>query len=346
YLTGAASPRRHDLVLGVQPQSERPNATTLFKALQLIHSREFGDVLRDYVTFDLETTDLDPATCEIVELGAARVRDGEIVDSFRSLVRSEAPISAGASAIHGYTDKDLRDAPTLQEVWPRFRAFAGDSVLVAHNGHRFDVPVLRRLVGRFADVHELIFFDTLPLARSLFRESARLTDLAERFEIRKGRAHHALDDAVTLAHVFGRLSQQQRMRARKAALVNLLDQLALGLALVSKRELGDEDRLLLELAAPYALGRYSDCLDFYAAEREREGLTAPELDEVIARLGGRKLMERIRAERRPAERYPAAVARLQSLIEASQADSLEDGGACWSASRCPRPRAWRRTHTG
>jgi DNA polymerase III epsilon subunit family exonuclease len=325
YLTGAASPRNHDLVLAAQAQSERPYATRLFKALQLIHSREFGDLLRDYVTFDLETTDLDPATCEIVELGAASVRDGEIVDTFRSMVRTEGPISAGASAIHGYTDKDLRDAPSLQEVWPRFRAFAGDSVLVAHNGHRFDVPVLRRLVGRFADVHDLIFFDTLPLARSLFRESAKLTDLAERFGIRRGRAHHALDDAVTLAHVFSRLSRQQRMRARKAALVNLLDQLALGLALVSKRELGDEDRLLLELAAPYALGRYSDCLDFYAAERERERLTAPEPDQVIQRLGGRKLMERIRAERRPAERYPAAVARLQSLIEASQADSLEDG---------------------
>jgi DNA polymerase III epsilon subunit family exonuclease len=323
YLVGDTSPRAHDLVLATQPQSGRPNATTLFKALQLIHSREFGDLLRDYVTFDLETTDLDPTTCEIVELGAAKVRDGEIVDTFRSLVRAQVPISARASEIHGYTQADLRDAPSLEEVWPRFRAFAGDSVLVAHNGLRFDVPVLRRLVGRFADVHDLVFFDTLPLARSLFRESARLTDLAERFRIRMGRAHHALDDAVTLAHVFSRLSQQKRLRARKAALVNLLDQLALGLALGRKRDLGDEDRLLLELAAPYALGRYSDCLDFYAAERERAGLDVPELEEVIDRLGGRKMMDRIRAERRPAERYPAAVARLQSLIEASQADSLE-----------------------
>ncbi len=87
--------------------------TTLFKALQLIHSRGFGDVLRDYVAFDLETTDLNPATCEIIELGAAKVRDGEVVDTFHSLVRCAGPVSAGATDVHGYSEADLREAPTL-----------------------------------------------------------------------------------------------------------------------------------------------------------------------------------------------------------------------------------------
>jgi DNA polymerase III epsilon subunit family exonuclease len=324
YLTNAAPARPHDLVLRREADGRRPTVTTLFKALQLIHSREFGDVLRDYVAFDLETTDLDPASCEIIELGAAKVRDGVVVDTFHSLVRCEGRINAQASEIHGYKEEDLSGAPPLSEVWPRFLAFAEGKVLVAHNAHRFDVPVLRRSVAGFADTSELVFYDTLPLARSLFRESARLADLAERFGIPTGRAHHALDDAVTLARVFAGLNRQKRERARKAALVNLLDHLGLGLALEAKRNLAKEDRLLLELAAPYALGRHSDCLEFYALERDREGLEVPDVDEVIRRLGGRKLMERIRAERSPAERYPSAVARLQSLIEASRAESLEE----------------------
>jgi len=327
YLTDEAAPRPHDFVLG-DADLERSVATTLFKALQLVHSSDFGDILRDYVAFDIETTDLDTASCEIVELGAAKVRDGEVVDTFHSLVRCEGPINAEAAKVHGYTAEDLRDAPPLTDVWPRFESFFERSVLVAHNGHRFDVPVVRRSVQDFADTDNLVFFDTLPLARSLFRESARLTDLAERFGVPVGRAHHALDDAVTLARVFGGLNQHKRQRARKSSLANLLDHLGLGLALEAKRVLTDEDRLLLNIAAPYALGRFSDCLEFYVVERDREVLDAPELDapeleDIIRRLGGRKMMERIRTERTPAERYPAAMARLQSLIEASQSDTLE-----------------------
>ena len=323
YLTDEARPEPHDLVL--TSTGERPVATTLFKALQLIHSRDFGDVFRDYVAFDLETTDLDPASCEIIEIGAARVREGEIVETFRKMVRPEGPISAQASEIHGYSEADVRGAQRFEEVWPEFRAFVGDDTLVAHNGHRFDVPVLRRLAGGFAELDDLVFYDTLPLARSLYRESARLVDLAQRFDIEAGQAHHALDDAVTLAHVFRGLNRQKRIRARKAALVNLIDHLGLGLALEPRRALTDEDRLLLELATAYTLGRYSDCLDFYAAERDRViTLEAPDQGQVVERLGGHALMERIRAERTPAERYPSAVARLQSLIDVSEADSLEE----------------------
>jgi DNA polymerase III epsilon subunit family exonuclease len=325
YLTDGAAPSTGDLVLGAEAAAGRPLASTVFKALQLIHSRAFGDLLRDYVAFDLETTDLDPAACEIIELGAAKVRDGEIVEVFESLVRPDRPISPGAAKVHGITEAEVRNAPPLSEVWPRFVAFAEGRVLVAHNGHRFDVPVLRRCVRAFApDVDDLVFFDTLPLARSLFRESAGLGDLAVRFGIPTGRAHRARDDAVTLARVFAALNARKRERARKAALVNLLDHLGVGLALEPKRKLADEDRLLLKIAAPYALGRYSDCLEFYAEERAREGLDVPDVDELIHRLGGRRMMERIRAERSPAERYPSAVARLQSLIQASRAATLEE----------------------
>ena len=74
-----------------------------------------------------------------------RVRNGLVVDQFRTLIRCSRPISPGAAAIHGYTEADLNGQPNMADIWPRFRAFVGRSVLVAHNGYRFDVPVLERL---------------------------------------------------------------------------------------------------------------------------------------------------------------------------------------------------------
>src|SRR6059058_4036419 len=303
-------------VLGEVDGGEQGLALTLFKALQLLAARELDTALERYVTFDLETTDTDVASCGVVEIGAARVVQGEIVDRFHTLVQPYRPITPGASAIHGYTDGDVRDARTFAEVWPEFRAFVGDDILIAHNGQRFDIPVLRRLAAGRDGVDSLVFYDTLPLVRSLSRDSGKLEDLALRFGIDRGRAHHALDDAVTLARVYRELERQRGIRARKAVLANLLDYLGLALALEPRAEAGGERETLFKLAKFYTLGRYSDALAFYETERERTGrAAAPPVDEVIQRLGGRALLTRLRAEPDPAQRYPAALARLRALMD-------------------------------
>jgi superfamily I DNA/RNA helicase len=194
---------------------------------------------------------------------------------------------------------------------------------VAHNGQSFDVPVLRRLAAGLEGLDALVFYDTLPLARALSPDSAKLGDLAARLGIATGRAHHALDDAIALAHVFRALAAQRLVRARKAVLLNLLDYLGLALALDRHGTPGDEGRLLLDVARFYALGRFSGCLEFYAAERERTGAPSPSVDEVIERLGGKELMARLRAEPDPAQRYPAAVARLGSLMAGGGEETLD-----------------------
>src|SRR5205809_1115196 len=308
-----------EVVIGAQDGGPHGLPLTLFKALQNLHSLEILDTLPRYVTFDLETTDKDVEVCEVVEVGAVRVVGGEIVDRFHSLVRPYRPITPGATKVHGYTDGDVRNARPFAEVWPEFRAFIGDDVLIAHNGQHFDIPVLRRLAAGREGVDTLVFYDTLPLVRSLSRDSAKLEDLALRFGIDAGRAHHALDDAVTLARVYRELERLRAVRARKAVLVNLLDYLGLALALEPEREQGagsGEQEVLFKVAKFYTLGRYSDALAFYEMERERSGGdSGPSVDEVIRRLGGRALMTRLRAEPDPAQRYPAAVARLRALID-------------------------------
>ncbi len=311
--------------LAEQPLEERmlitagQNALTVFKALQLVHARDLDTTLSRYVTFDFETTDTDVETCGVVEIGAARVVHGEIVERFHTLVNPYRPISPRATQIHGYRDAEVAGAPPFHEVLPQFRAFVGEDVLIAHNGQRFDIPVLKRLAGE--GVAGLVFYDTLLLARSLSRDSASQEDIAHRLGIDCGRAHHALDDAVTLAHVYRELEKQRVARARKAVRADLLDYLAVGLALEQGAR-STEQNTLFEIGRFRALGPYSDALELYAAVRTPD---MPSLDQLIERLGGHKLMARLRAQRDPTQRYARAVARLRALVDekASLAESID-----------------------
>jgi len=285
------------------------DALTVFKALQLLDAGRLDTTLDRYVTFDFETTDNDAATCGVVEIGAARVVNGQIVDRFHAMVNPFRPIAPKATAIHGYTDADVANAAPFSEVFTQFRAFVGSDVLIAHNGMKFDVPVLRRLAAGRDGVDTLAFYDTFPLVRSLSQDSGKQEDIAHRFGIDCGRAHHALDDAITLAHIYRELQKLRAARARKAVLSNVLDYLGLALALEGGD--GSERNLLFEIARRRTLGRYSDALEFYAASRTDN---APTLEEVITRLGGRALMARLRGQRDPAQRYATAVARLNALV--------------------------------
>jgi DNA helicase II / ATP-dependent DNA helicase PcrA len=294
----------------------------LFKALQLYHCREMTDPFQDYVAFDLETTDKEIADCEIVEIAAVRVRGRVVVERFEEQVRPNRPISSAASKVHGYYDDDLCDEPPFDRIWPAFRAFVGDDILVAHNGHHFDMPVLRRLAAGLPGVDDLVFYDTLPLARSLLDESAKLEDLAHRFGVDVGRSHHALDDAAALAGVMRHLGALKLARARRSALVQLLGWLGLALALDDPAEPAAEERLLREVSLPATVGRYGDCLQVYAEECEAAG--APPVEALTERLGGARLIERIRTQRPAAERYPTSVARLSALVAASAGPTLAE----------------------
>lgn len=296
-----------------------------FKALQLLAAEGFELGLRDCVAFDLETTDKDTAECEIVEIGAVKIRQGEVEERYHVMVRPNRPISAAATRVHGYTEKDVAGERNFSDVWTDFRAFVGDDILVAHNGQNFDVPVLRRMARGMEGVADLVFYDTLPLARSLFDESAKLENLAVRFALDKGRSHHALDDAETLAAVLSELNRHKLVRSRKAAAVNLLDYLGLSLALEQKGKWREEEHALFKVARFYALGRYSDCLGYYEAQRDWDDVQdAAKLDVIIEKLGGHELMLRLRTERTAGERYPSAVARLNTLVEASIGQDLAE----------------------
>ena len=286
----------------------------MFKALQRLACGGIASTFRDFTAVDIETTGRDVEHAEVIEIAAVRVRDRVIVDEYHSLVRPNGRIEPGAEHTHGISNEEVAGAPTFEEVWPRVREFCGADVLVAHNGHHFDFPILRRLSG-----DTLCTYDTLPLARSLHAGSATLSDLARHFGVDTGKSHRALDDTRALVGVCLALHALKSSVARKTALVHLLDFLGVALTLWPDG-LDDEGTLLKDLARPFAFGRFSTCLDYYESERAAQGDDSlPTVHDLIVWLGGAHLMERIRAQKSPDERYPAAMGRLRRML-----DQLDD----------------------
>jgi superfamily I DNA/RNA helicase len=291
----------------------------LFKAAQLLESRDFSPAFRDFTAIDLETTGDDTETAEIVEIAAVRVRDGKVQDVLNSLVKPRGRISAKATEIHGLREADVAAASPFEDVWPLFRKFCGDDVITAHNGYEFDFRILKRMVKSLGARFDLCTYDTLPLARDLYPTSRKLPHLARTFGIDLGRSHRALDDARALAQVVLKLDEAKLARARKSALIQLLGHLGVALALCDETTLCAEAILFRRLARAFALGRFSGSLELYESEAAGNE-SIPSVDEVIDTLGGPKLMMKIRAEKSADELYPAAMPRLRRLI-----DQIPDG---------------------
>ena len=329
YAGGAGHPSPDDLTIGPEDAGPFPLALTVFKALQLVHTGALRDAFRDFVAVDVETTDRDTATCEIIDLAAVRVRDGRVVAEYHQRIKPFGPVSEGARKVHGITDAELEHQPRIHAVWPQFREFCGADILVAHNGNRFDFPILRRIGADLRDAGEFVTFDTLPLARDLHPASRRQSDLAHFFGIEVRRAHQADDDARVLAQVFLRLQKEKLARARKTSLVHLLDYLGLALALSDPAQLTGEAGDLWKIAKTFALGRYSDCLEFYRFQRaDPDAFDAPTPEAVLQLLGGARRQEELRRGKTADDRYPGSMARLRRLLdmapEAPMADQLRE----------------------
>jgi len=158
----------------------------------------------EYVVVDLETTGLRPGSSQICEIGAVRVRGFELVEEFQTLVDPRVPLGAVISALTGLTDRQLRGAPPPSLAVRRFLAFAGDSVLVAHNA-RFDLAFLDRETERLTGSRLAApVVDTVPLARRLLAgrvPRASLAQLSYFFGTAVQPCHRALPDAQATAEV-------------------------------------------------------------------------------------------------------------------------------------------------
>jgi DNA polymerase-3 subunit epsilon len=179
-----------------------------------------------FVVVDLETTGASPNTDEITEIGALRMRGGELLGTLETFVNPGVPIPPMITVLTGITEAMLFPAPRIEEVLPGWLEFARDAVIVGHN-IRFDMSFLdAALTANGYPAHSNRRVDTVAIARRLVRDEVpnlRLSTLARHFRTSVEPVHRAYSDAAATAEVLHSLLE----RAASFGVLGLDDLLAL-----------------------------------------------------------------------------------------------------------------------
>ena len=177
----------------------------------------FGDDkgLKDctFVVLDFETTGLQPNVDEIIEIGAVKLRDGEILEKFHQLIKPKIKLPEITTRITGITEDMLEGMPSIEDCLGDFLSFAEGCVLVAHNAD-FDYRFLRAWVKKVTgEDFENTYIDTLSLSKSLLNLSSYSLDkVVKHLKLGDFDHHRADEDAQVTALVFNRLIEMAKNR--------------------------------------------------------------------------------------------------------------------------------------
>ena len=181
-----------------------------------------------YCVLDLETTGFSATTEKITEIGVMKVKDGEVIDEFSCFVNPEKHIPERVTEVTNITDEMVKDAETIDKVFPKLLAFLGDdkeTVIVAHNAN-FDVGFLKQNAKVLGYDFDYTYLDTLSLAKDLFPDykKYKLGKIAENLGIKVEVAHRALDDVDTTVKVFKVMVDM--LKKKGATIVEDIDRVA------------------------------------------------------------------------------------------------------------------------
>ncbi len=160
----------------------------------------------NFVVFDLETTGLSSRNNKIIEIGAVKIQNNKIVDTYNTFIDPEEFLDGKIIELTNITDEMLKGSPKFNEICDEFRKFIKDSILVAHNAE-FDIGFLENAFRNEACEFNNPYIDTLELSRILNPDikSHRLGKLAKKYGVSLVNAHRAIDDAMATAEVFLRM---------------------------------------------------------------------------------------------------------------------------------------------
>lgn len=156
----------------------------------------------EYVCVDVETTGLNPKADKLIEIGAVKVKDGIVVETFQSFVNPNAKLPERIVDLTGITDEMILDAPQAKDVMPLFHAFCEELPLMGHN-LQVDYAFLKRAMVQEGLSFEKRGIDTLKIARKYLAdlEKRSLEFLCNYFAI-EHTAHRALGDAAATAQLY------------------------------------------------------------------------------------------------------------------------------------------------
>lgn len=167
----------------------------------------------EYVVFDIETTGLSKKHNKIIEIGAVKVKDGEVVDTFSEFINPGVPIPYQIEQLTSINDNMVKDAPMFDVIVPRFVEFCGDDIVVAHNAS-FDTGFVRMNAEELGLKFDNTVLDTMTLSHILLPELGKFTLDRVCKELKVVNAHHhrAIDDAEATAKVFFKLLDMLKER--------------------------------------------------------------------------------------------------------------------------------------
>lgn len=180
---------------------------------EIVTGDEGQDLNADFVVFDIETTGFSPVNNKIIEIGAVKIRQGEITDRFSVFVNPGVPIPFEIEKLTSINDSMVMDAPPIEVILPQFLDFCRDAVLVAHNAN-FDMSFIMENAKRQGLSRKFTFVDTLGIARVLLTHQAKhtLDAVAKTLSISLENHHRAVDDAECTAHIFLKFSAMLKER--------------------------------------------------------------------------------------------------------------------------------------
>jgi DNA polymerase-3 subunit epsilon len=179
-----------------------------------------------FVAFDIETTGFLPRVDQIVEIAGARFVNGNLVETFKSLVDPKVMIPANASRVHGITDDMVLGQPQIPEVMEKFAEFCGSDVLVAHNAP-FDTEFIRADVEKHETKAPLgIILDTCAMSRKVIQGSPnyKLGTLVAHLKIECGGSFHRAEaDSIFCGHLFAILLERVFTNGAPVMIENLVN---------------------------------------------------------------------------------------------------------------------------
>ena len=163
-----------------------------------------------FIVLDIETTGLSPYMHKITEIAAIKIQNGQVLDSFQTLINPQTPIPGFITRLTGITNDMVKDAPLIKDVLVELKHFIQDNHIVAHNA-TFDFNFLTHNFSKYLGeplVNKTICTRKLASRILPHLPSKKLSSLCEYYDVINESAHRAMGDTQATTTIFNKFCEE------------------------------------------------------------------------------------------------------------------------------------------
>ena len=185
-----------------------PRSTQSFLFDQKVVYNDFI-MKNNIVVFDIETTGLDPETCEITEIGAVKIENGEVTERFSSFAKPKNPIPFEVQELTNITNDMVKDAPKIEDVIIDFYNWTRDCVISGYNIVGFDLKFIKKVTNKLGLPFDNTVIDAYIVAKqaNIHPSNYKLGTVVKTLGLTLTGAHRAFNDAYATAQVLMELNR-------------------------------------------------------------------------------------------------------------------------------------------